>query len=431
MRTRSTSLAPALVLAVTTMLAPTGAGASADAGSAAGAFAARQILVRFNGAKPQRRYELPRGIGVRAAAAALRRNPRVAWAVPNYIASASAKPDPNDPGKSNRPNGWRDDQWNFLGAPGGIHAMRAWENLIAAGRPGAQGVKVAVLDTGVSSAGSNPKFPISPDFAPGEIAPGYDFIKNDADPADQNGHGTHVAGTIAEQVDNGIGETGLAYGATVIPVRVLNRSGDGPASKVARGIYWAADHGAQVINMSLDFSGAVKRCGQIPDVCRAIDYADGKGALVVAAAGNIARRKVEFPARAPGALAVGASTEGGCLAAYSNYGSGLDIVAPGGGGSAALSRGGRCSRRRKGRDICQMGAAPPALTKFKIRCLQGTSQAAPHASATAALVIASKVLGGSPSPTALAARLESTARHLGRRRYFGAGLIDAGEATTK
>jgi serine protease len=149
---------------------------------------------------------------------------------------------PDDPGDSAQREGWTRLQWNFAG-PAGVGAPRAWGNLIAAGAPGGAGVTVAVIDTGVAYPGNKHARPASPDLSASRFVPGYDFVDDDDDPYDENGHGTHVASTIAEQTDNGYGVTGLAYGVRIMPVRVLDRNGDGEADTVAKGVRYATDHG--------------------------------------------------------------------------------------------------------------------------------------------------------------------------------------------
>ena len=139
-------------------------------------------------------------------------------------------------------------------------------------------------------------------------------------PDDEYGHGTHVASTIAETTNNGKGLTGLAYGATVIPVKVLNRYGDGDEFSIAKGLRYAADRGAQVINLSFEFGTSTTSASEIPRIAAAVRYARRKGALIVAAAGNIAFDRVSYPAALPGVVSVGAVTEHGCLAEYSNTG---------------------------------------------------------------------------------------------------------------
>jgi serine protease len=337
---------------------------------------------------------------------------------------------PDDPGTTGRAGGWAAQQWNFAG-PYGVRAPAAWENLIAAGRPGGVGVTVAVVDGGVAYA-SRGRLHRSPDLVATHFVPGYDFVGNDDFPYDRTGHGTHVASTIAEATNNGVGLTGLAYGAQVMPVRVLDSKGVGSSRRIARGIRFAAAHGAKIINISLDFSAQVES-RQIKGVLRALEYAHRRGSLVVASAGNAGLGMVNYPARAPHVLAVGATTEHGCLAGFSNRGRWLDLVAPGGGADAALSGDPGCVARRPGRAIYQMTLRGRGLSAFGVpRDFVGTSMAAPHVSATAALVVASGVLGPDPSPEAIEHRLESTARDLGAPGYdgrYGWGLVDAAAAT--
>jgi serine protease len=344
---------------------------------------------------------------------------------------------PNDPGISGA--GWQADQWNFL--PGtGVDAPRAWDNLFKAGKPGGKGVKIAVLDSGVAYR-THGRYKKSPDLKGIRFAKGRDFCARsgtgldacageDGSPDDDYGHGTHVASTIVETPNNHIGLTGLAYGATIIPVKVLNKDGDGDEDTIAKGIRYAAQRGAQIINLSFEFGTATSAASQIPEIAAAVRYARRKGALLVAAAGNTAYGRVAYPAALPGVISVGAVTEHGCLAAYSNTGPGLDLVAPGGGADATLP--GTPCQGAQGRPVFQLTLAGNAFgypTDY-----YGTSMAAPHVSATAALIIASGVLGKHPTPDQIEERLKVTARDLGAPGYdtqYGNGLIDAGAATAR
>ncbi|MBA3865840.1 MAG: S8 family serine peptidase, partial [Solirubrobacterales bacterium] len=397
-----------------------------------------------------RALALPAGIGVRRAAAALRDNPRVEYAEPNYLAGASATgtgaaPElPNDPGTlegtgetAAAAGDWAFKQWNFLDwegigtprlpvSPGGIDAVGAWQHLAEVGRPGAEGVTVAVLDTGIAYRSDLPKTLRSPDFASGQFARGHDFVGHDRLPLDQNGHGTHVAGTIAEKTGNGIGLTGLAYKAKLMPVRVLDASGRGDATTIAKGIRFAVAHHAQVLNMSFNFG-----CGKkVPVVDEALREAYARGVVAVASAGNIGSETcVSEPATGPRVIAVGGTTEGGCLGDYSLSGSAIDIVAPGGGAPIA-----GCPSV-SARPIYQVTLKPGSTTEFGIPGdYVGTSMAAAHVSGVAAMVLASGVLGPQRTPKARVAavtkRLRSTARSIGLPvTQQGAGLIDAGAAT--
>jgi serine protease len=417
-----------------------------------------ELLVRFAEGE-ERLVELPAGVPVAEAAESLAANGRVEYALPNYIARAAATGPsyvPNDPGAGSTPGDWRALQWNFLpcgsgceppvldatGKPvppaplpfearGGIDAPRAWAALRARGRAGAEGIKIAVLDTGIAFRSMKPRFAKSPDFSPRQFASGSDFVAGDRFPLDQDGHGTHIAGTIAEQTGNGRALTGLAYGAKLIPVRVLNAAGEGEASDIAKGIRFASAHGARIINMSFEFGGAVTSCKQIRGICSAVRAATARGSLVVAATGNGGLDTVSFPARIPGVLGVGATTEGGCAAEYSNRGPGLDIVAPGGRGESV----GRCAT--SDRPIVQLTLLGPSFKSFGFpTAYMGTSMASAHATGVAALVMASGVIGPRPKPPRIECQLAATARktNLGEpydAAFFGAGLLDAGRATTE
>jgi serine protease len=361
----------------------------------------------------------------------LRRRHDVLWAVPDYRAHVDGEMVPNDRGLSGALAGWEQLQWNFAG-PFSVNAPEAWANVAAAGAPGGQGVVVAVLDTGVAYANRGP-FRRSPDLTRFSFVGGYDFIARDRFPNDRNGHGTFVASTIAEATNNGYGLTGLAYGARLMPIRVLDAEGEGEASTIAEGVRFAVNHGARVINLSLEFSSNVS-AADIPELLDALHYAHRRGVFVDGAAGNEAHAAIAYPARAPDVVAVGATTEHGCLADYSNDGSGLTLVAPGGGADANLPGDPNCHPEQPaGRDIFQVTLTGPSTRRFGIPSgYEGTSMAAPHVAAAAALVIASRVLGNRPTPAQITARLRATARKLGAasdERLYGAGLLDAGAAT--
>ncbi len=445
MTRRLTAIASLAALAVGCLAAPAGA---ATGLSPAREFAPRELVLKFAGQRSARTVTLPAGIGVRRAAAALRRSPEVAYAVPNYIATASATEPfltstglPNDPGPiagaPGSPGGWVSLQWNFLpssGAasatlptsPGGIDAVGAWRNLAAVGRPGARGVVVAVLDTGVAYRSLGSRFLRSPDFSAGQFVRGHDFVAGDGVPLDQNGHGTHIAGTIAEKTDNRIGLVGLAYGARLMPVRVLDKHGSGEADDIARGIRFAIANGADVINMSFNFG-----CGKpVPGIDEELREAYRRGIVTVASIGNLgAETCVSPPATAPRTIGVGGTTEGGCLGGYSLAGRGIDVVAPGGGASVP-----GCSSIWA-RPIYQVTLKSGDPRRFgEPGTYVGTSMAAAHVSGVAAMILASGVLDplGSPTGTVnrVARRLRNTARDLGLpSTRQGAGLINAARAT--
>ena len=337
---------------------------------------------------------------------------------------------PNDTGGTNLQGAWSQVQWNFVGAHG-VNAPVAWANLEEEGAPGGRGVTIAVLDTGVAYANRG-AFRRSPDLSASTFVPGYDFIDDDPYPFDLNGHGTHVASTIAEETNNAFGLTGLAYGARIMPVRVLDRSGRGDSKIIARGVRFAAEHGAKIINLSLNFRATVPRWW-IPELLDAIEDAGARGSLVVAAAGNEGASIVALPARAPNVVAVGATTESGCLSSFSNRGGDIDLVAPGGGRDASLRDDRSCSPGRSGRPVYQVTIDRRRPDRFLISGRWvGTSMAAAHVSAVAGLVVASGVIGDDPSPAAITRRLTQTARDLGAPGFdtrYGWGLVDAAAAT--
>jgi serine protease len=382
------------------------------------------------------------GGSVDATVRELRARPEVASAAPNAIARVGQF-FPSDPGNTGAPGGWQALQWNFL-AGAGINAPQAWQHLIDVGRPGGRGAVVAVLDTGVAYANRR-RYRRSPDFAAGDFVRGHDFVDNDRFPNDENGHGTHVASTIGESTNNAKGVTGIAYGAKIMPVRVLDERGEGDSVDITAGIRWAAKRGADVINLSFEFDTGLRQvtAGEIPDILAALRFARRRGVVVVAAAGNQSRTSVAYPARDETVIGVGATTEHGCKAVYSNTGRGLDIAAPGGGKADTSDI--SCPRGvdPKGRAIFQvtypwassMGTSRTASSfrRFGLpNGFVGTSMSAPHVSAVAALVIASGVLGENPTPGDVAARLQATAVDLGLPgpdEVYGAGRLDAAAAT--
>lgn len=426
------------------------------AGAAATAYVPDEVIVRYQpGASAAQRAEAQASAGVGSArampggartlkvldgegvgetVAQLRRDPRVRSAVPNYVARASAFL-PNDPG-SGAAGEWQALQWNFAG-PAGVNAPDAWELARLYGAPGGRGAVVAVIDSGLAYRNRG-RFRRAPDISPHRVAAGWDFVDGDRFPDDENGHGTHVAGTIAQQTNNGLGLTGLAYGAKIMPLRVLDALGEGDAADIARAIRFAVRRGADVINLSLEFDGGqVRSASQIPDVVGALRYARRRGVVVVGASGNQFGSAVAYPARAPHVISVAATTEHGCGAIYSNTGSGLDISAPGGGEDYTVQgaepdgpRDAHCSGAG-GRDIFQQTFTTSPRRFGLPDGYQGTSMAAPHVSAAAALLIATNRLGAAPTPAAVERRLEQTAHDLGidgPDQRYGAGLLDAAAA---
>lgn len=196
------------------------------------------------------------------------------------------------------------EQWGLakIGAPA------AWERSVGTG------IKVAVVDTGVDHA--------HPELQ-GRVILGRDFVSDDDDPMDVQGHGTHVAGIIAAATDNGIGVAGVAPGAQILAVRVLGDDGSGDYADVINGIVYAVDNGAKVVNLSL---GGDQTSNAMRDALR---YATARGVLVTCATGNESNSQVSYPARYDDCLAVGATDSADQRASFSNYGEGIDVVAPG------------------------------------------------------------------------------------------------------
>jgi serine protease len=276
---------------------------------------------------------------------------------------------------------YRSQQWDLAT----MRVAEAWPKSTGAG------VTVAVIDTGVDSQ--------HPDLA-ANVVSGYDAVANRAGTvSDGNGHGTHVAGTIAAVTGNGVGVAGVAPDVKIMPVKVLSDNGSGYMSDTAEGIIWAADHGAQVINMSL--GGPSKTAA----VSNAVAYARSKGVTVVAAAGNERQQgsPISYPGADAGVIAVAATTSADVVASYSNAGSYVDVAAP---GSGIIS------------------TYPTKLGKA-YASLNGTSMAAPHVAAVAALL---KGYQKSLTPDQIESVLKKSAVDLGKAGFdndYGYGRVDA------
>ena len=300
-----------------------------------------------------------------------------------------------------------------------VQSQQAWD--VADG----SGVVVAVVDSGVAYENYG-GFAQAPDLAGTSFTAGRDIVNNDAHPNDDYGHGTHVSGTIAQTTNNSLGVAGLAYGATIMPVKTLNSSGGGTHAQMADGYVWATDHGADVINYSAGGNhSTTKEAG--------VNYALTRGVVVVAAAGNDSVSTLGCPACYPGVIAVGATDYAMNRAPYSSYGTGLyghtlDVVAPGGNTGADLNLDGFADGvLQQTYEYACLGGAPN-YTTFTYCFWQGTSMATPHVTAAAALL-----LDANPSLTRqqVGDCLRYTALDRGTAGYdlqYGWGLIQVRDA---
>ena len=306
---------------------------------------------------------------------------------------SSSRWKPNDPRYG--------EQWNFQM----IDAEGAWEQTRG------KGAVVAVIDTGVAykdtKIGRQGK-----DFGRTQFVPGYDFVHRNAIPYDDNGHGTHVAGTIAESTDNEEGVAGLAYEANIMPLKVLSAQGSGSSRDIAEAIRWAADHGANVINMSL---GSAFPDSLMGSACR---YAYEKGVTIVCAAGNSGREGVGYPAAYKECIAVSSVGPTGELSYFSSWGKQVAIASPGGDKSAGGDSGG----------ILQNTVLPDdnGTLVDGYYAFQGTSMASPHAAATAALIYSQ----GVHKPSDIRAVLQKSAKPKPDPKKYGAGVLNAASAVT-
>ncbi|MGE5585551.1 MAG: S8 family peptidase [Bacillota bacterium] len=277
-------------------------------------------------------------------------------------------------------------QW----APEAMSLPYAWDFTT-----GSSSVIVAVIDTGVQTD--------HPDLA-GHITAGYDFYNRTTYVRDISGHGTHVAGIIGALTNNGVGMAGINWNVRIMPLKVADDSGSGylDLSMIIEALRYAADHGANVVNMSFQIGDATT--GEDPFMDQAIEYAYNKGVTIVAAAGNDGEPWVAYPARDPRVIAVGAVGPDLARATWSNYGSEVDVVAP-------------------GADILSTWPTNSFANA------SGTSMATPHVAGLAALMIASGVRG----PAAVARALHETAMDLGspgQDSEYGWGLVNAHAAVT-
>jgi serine protease len=357
------------------------------------------------------------------AAELMARDPSVEYAEPDRIMTAQYTP--NDPQYTN--------QWDYFDATGGLRLPAAWDKSTGAG------INVAVIDTGYRP---------HADLA-GKILPGYDFITSSTIANDGNGrdsdatdpgdwapagscgsgvpaqdeasswHGTHVAGTIAALTGNGVGVAGVAYGAKIVPARVLGRCG-GYTSDIADAMIWASGgtvtgvpanaNRARVLNLSLGGTGSCDSTTQ-----SAINSARSRGSVVVVAAGNAnANASTSSPANCQGVIAVAATNRAGGKASYSNYGTNVTVAAPGGDTNGGIL------------STLNAGTTTPAADSYAY--YMGTSMATPHVAGVVALMLSKNP---NLTPDDVAARLKSTARAFPAAcSGCGAGIVDASAAVT-
>jgi len=383
----------------------------------------------------------------------LREQAEVEYAQPNYLRHLDGAP--NDPSYATR-------QWNMTA----LDMPRAWDI-----KPGAEGVTVAVVDTGVTNVSATfiartwngsaivsfqVPFSVNPDLPASRLVLPQDFVTGQATTIlDTEGHGTHVSGTIGEETNNGLMLAGMAYKANIMPVKVcvsywdiqfarsaqgtpgfapLN-SGGCPTAATSQGIRYAADNGAKVINFSIGGTNGS------PAELDAINYAVGKGVFVAIAAGNdyTNGNPTQYPAKyaetIEGVMAVGSIGRSLKHAYYSSSGSYVEIAAPGGDQREAGDPGGiwQSTIRESDSDPEILTLIFPRFDRYDETSLQGTSMASPHVAGVAALIMSQ--LGSSATPALVEQIIRKTARACGatdcvatnlpatRNDLFGAGLI--------
>jgi serine protease len=338
----------------------------------------------------------------------LSRLPGVTSAELNYLAQPQLIPgDPRYP-----------EQWDMPM----IRAPEAWEKTRGAG------IIVAVVDTGVAFEDYG-DFRRDPELSHTTFTWPWDETKNDIHPNDDNGHGTHVTGTLAQDWD-GVAVAGLVPDATIMPVKVCLPTGC-PGDLMASGIRWAVDHGAQVINMSLGGPG-------IPSVERsAIQYAEERNVLIVAAAGNgsafIGGPTLEYPAAVDSVIAVGAVDYAGKRTRYSNYGQhehggGVLIMAPGGDNHADLNADGNPDGVLQNTYDFACNGGPRDYTVFVDCYYQGTSMATPHVTGTIAMLLSVYPNLTTSGIREILACSAKDAGDPGPDDEYGAGIVQAARA---
>lgn len=277
-----------------------------------------------------------------------------------------------------------------------------------------KGAVVAVIDTGVAYE-DHGRFKRVRDLNKTRFVKPYNFINNTKHANDDHGHGTHVAGTIAQSTNNGLGVVGIAPEARIMPLKVLDGQGRGGIDGIARAIRYAADNGAQVVNMSLG--------GPLPSriLRKACQYASKKGVLLVCAAGN-SGGSIGYPAKYPECMAVSAVQYDETLTFYSSRGKEIEIAAPGGNIRVDQNKDGYPD------GVLQNSIYARENHKDDYMLFMGTSMAAPHVAGAAALLVSAGVTDAQKVRKILKDSARKTA---GPKEHYGAGLLDAAAALEK
>ena len=378
-----------------------------------------------------------------------KKSPLVEYAEPNFIYCAFWYPNDQyyqyqwnfDDDHTNNPGGGTSNPYGGLNG-GGIRMEDAWPIT-----SGSSSIVVAVVDTGVAYEDYPvPSYELgtikegvttykkAPDLVNTNFVSGYDFVHSDSHPNDNNSHGTHVAGTIAQTTNNTTGVAGIAYNTAIMPIKVLDQAGCGYIDDIADGINFAATSGAKVINLSLG--------GPDPSTTleNAVANAYNLGVTVIAASGNDGTSPVSYPAAYDAyVIAVGATRYDETRASYSNYGTSLDLVAPGGDVSVDQNGDGYGDGILQNTFTPYEDRIPYCVSRRDIKAdptdfgywfFNGTSMSAPHVAGVAALLLAQNP---SRTPDQIRSILQTTAEDKGTTgwdQYYGWGIVDTYAALT-
>lgn len=339
------------------------------------------------------------------ALSALQKDDRVTAVSPNYLVETCSEsgPAPSAPGAHKAPNDpLYKIQWNLQM----LHAEEAWK------QNAGQNARVAMVDTGLAFWNEEGHHKLE-DLEHLQVLEGYDFVRQRAEAMDEQGQGSHMAGTIAQSTHNGKGAAGIAYETQIMPFKVLDRQGRGTMADVAAAIRLAGDRKAQVVVLGL---GGPKPSEVLHE---AVKHARAQGAVIIAATGVKPNETLPYPAAYPEVLAVSAVDYKERLTDYTTRGPNIDIAAPGG----------------QNRQTDYSGIVQNTIRQGDARSSgyyqwSGTSMAAAHVAGVAALVVSSGVEG----PEAVEKVLKETARSKGakgQKQGYGAGIVDAGRAVAR